>query len=450
MPSQPDLLKDSPWRLMRNLSLPGILGMMVLSINSLVDSVYLGNLVSAEAFAGVSLLFPLTLVVTSVTGFIASGSSSVLSRAIGSGNKSVQRLVFPNLLALSLIGSGMLMLPGLLFVEEAVNMLGAEGVVYQAGVDYLEVYLLGVFFSIYGLSANALIRSEGKIRQAMTYTVIAVVFNIIFTPIFIESLGLGIKGAAWSSIFSMLVYSLFTTLYFVRGKVSFATGTFSIRIEKDIIRDVTSVGFSALSMQLSNVVRQFIVFRSVTWYGSAHDLAVFSAAFRLFSFVSVPAMGLLQPLQPVVGMNYGAANWQRCIQAVTSFRLGAILFLILLVLPLLLFPGWFIGLMIPGEPITNIEFKYLRLIFLALPVLPVSTSAVIFFQTVGKGKKATLLPLARQVLLFLPLILLLPYFTAVKGIYYALAIENIIYAVILWFVLRVELQKLQRQTPLQA
>lgn len=450
MSRQPDLLKDSPWKLMKKLSLPGILGMMVLSINSLVDSVYLGNLVSAEGFAGVSLLFPLTLIVTSVTGFIAAGSSSVLSRAIGAGNKSVQRQVIPNLLALSLISSVILMLSGLLLSEEAVSFMGAEGVVYQAGVDYLKVYVLGVFFSIYGLSANGLIRSEGRIRQAMTYTITAVVINVIFTPIFIDLLGLGIAGAAWSSIASMLVYSLLTTLYFVCGKASFATGTFGIRIEKDIIREVASVGFSALTMQLSNTARQFIAFRSVTWYGSAHDLVVFSAVFRLFSFVAVPAMGLLQTLQPVVGVNYGAFKLKRCIQAARTFRLAGIFLICLLLLPLMLFPGQFIGFIIPDEPVTNEELNYLRLILIALPFLPVSTSAMIFFQAIGEGKQATVLSMARQVMLFIPLILLIPYFRGLDGIYYALVIENVAFAVSLWLLLALKLQKFQQGTSLQS
>ncbi|MDN5210408.1 MATE family efflux transporter [Fulvivirgaceae bacterium BMA12] len=448
MSRQPDLRKDSPWKLMRKLSLPGILGMMVLSINSLVDSVYLGNLVSAEGFAGVSLLFPITLIVSSATGFIAAGSSSVLSRAIGAANKSIQRKVIPNLLALSLISSVIMTLLGLLLADEAVSFMGAEGAVYQAGVEYLKVYAFGVVFSIYGLAANGLIRSEGRIRQAMTYTVTAVVINIIFTPIFIDLLGLGIAGAAWSSIASMLVYCVLTTLYFIRGKASFETGAFAIRIEKDIIRDVASVGFSALTMQLSNVLRQFIAFRSITWYGSAHDLVVFSAIFRLFSFVAVPSMGLLRPLQPVVGVNFGAFELKRCIQAVKTFRLAGISLMCLLLLPLMLFPGTFIGFMIPDAPVTNEELNYLRFVLVALPFLPVSTSAMIFFQAIGEGKKATLLSLGRQLILFIPLILLIPYFKGIDGIYQALVIENISVAASLWLLLALKMQKFQQGAPL--
>lgn len=441
--SQPDLLRDNPWKLMRQLSLPGILGMMVISINALIDSIYLGNLVGPDAFAGVSLLFPLTLVVTSATVFIATGSSSVLSRAIGKKDEKIQRKVIPNLITLSLIFSGLLMVVGLVFAEELVGLLGATDAIHQAGVEYFSTYLWGMFFSIYGLSANGLIRAEGKIRQAMRFTMVAVAVNIFITPLFISTFKLGIAGAAWSSIVAMTVYSILTSLYFVRDKASFSTGKFSIGIEQSIMRDMAHVGFSAFLMQISNVIRQFIVFRSVTWYGTAHDVVFFSAAFRLFSFMAIPAMGLLQPLQPIVGINYGASNWDRCIDAVKVFGTGAVGLLLLFLIPLMIFPESFIHIMIPDETLTYQDIDNLRLIMMVLPVIPIASSSIIFFQSIGKGKIAGMLPIIRQVALFLPLIWLLPQFMSLKGIYYSLAIENILYAIGVWVFARQELKKLQ-------
>ena len=113
--AKPDLIKESLWKLMYKLSLPGILGMMVISINSIIDTVYLGNLVGTDALAGVSLLFPITLIITSVTSFIAVGSSSVLSRAIGKGNQHIQSKVLPNLIAMALLSSLFLLLSGFSF-----------------------------------------------------------------------------------------------------------------------------------------------------------------------------------------------------------------------------------------------------------------------------------------------------------------------------------------------
>ncbi|MBT29190.1 MAG: hypothetical protein CMO01_05970 [Thalassobius sp.] len=443
--AKPDLIKESLWKLMYKLSLPGILGMMVISINSIIDTVYLGNLVGTDALAGVSLLFPITLIITSVTSFIAVGSSSVLSRAIGKGNQHIQSKVLPNLIAMALLSSLFLMLTGYLFGEDAVLLLGAKGEIVKICLDYLYVYIIGIFFSIYGLSANGLIRSEGKVKQAMIYTVIAVICNLILTPVFIDSFQLGVKGAAWSSVISMFVYNLLTTIYFVRKKATFEVGVLIIKIEKEIVIDVAKIGFSALVMQVSNVIRQFIIFRTVTWYGNTHDLAVFSTIFKIFSFVSVPTMGLLQPLQPVVGVNFGAANWDRCIQAVKTFRLSGIVLMLFLLLPIWLFPEFIINLILPNETLSIVELNYLKIILLALPFLPISTSSIIFFQAIGNAKKAGLVPLLRQILLFLPLILIIPYLNGLNGIYYSLLVENFLYASILWMLFNIETQKMKSQ-----
>lgn len=156
MKKQPDILKDNLWKLMLKLSLPGILGMMVISINSLVDAIYVSYFIGAEAFAGISLLFPLTLVITSVTVFIAAGSSSVLSRAIGANDIEKQQKVIPNMIALSLISSIILMVIGVLFTQQLVAFMGATGAMLDYGfliLKYLfwEYFLLSMAFLLMGL-----------------------------------------------------------------------------------------------------------------------------------------------------------------------------------------------------------------------------------------------------------------------------------------------------------
>ncbi len=427
---------------MWKLSLPGILGMMVISINSLVDAIYVSHFVDVKAFAGISLLFPLTLVITSVTVFIAAGSSSVLSRAIGANDIEKQQKVIPNMIALSLISTMVLMIIGLLFSKELVTFMGAKGAMLDYGISYFEISVLGIFFSIYGLSANGLIRSEGKIKQAMTFTVISVLLNISLTPLFIRTFSLGIDGAAWSSILSMLIYSIMTSFYFINGKASFKTGSFGVRIEKSIIKDVVNVGTSAFVMQLSNVIKQFFLFRTLAGYGTSHDIAFFSAAFRLFSFLAIPVLGLLQPMQPIIGINFGASNFSRCIEAMRTFRIGGISFILILMVPVLIFPEYCIQLMVPDMVLNTQEIFNLRSILTVLFLLPIASSSIIFFQAIGKGKLASMFPIGRQIVLFLPLIWFLPQIFGINGIYYTLVIENILYTLILWIVSYSELRKL--------
>ncbi len=443
MGKRPDILKDNLWKLMFKLSLPGVLGMMVISINSLVDVIYVSYFINAEAFTGISLLFPLVLVTTSVTVFIAAGSSSVLSRAIGANDIQKQQKVIPNMIALSIISSLILMIGGILFAEQLVAFMGATGAMLDYGISYFKITVLGVFFSIYGLSANGLIRSEGKIKQAMMFTVLSVLLNCTLTPLFIHVFSMGIAGAAWSSTVSMFVYAFATSLYFARKKASFAIGKFSIRIEKSIIKDVIHVGTSAFVMQLSNVIKQFFLFRTLTWYGTPHDITFFSAAFRLFSFLAIPVLGLLQPMQPIIGINYGASNISRCIEAIKIFRVGGVLFVSVLMIPVLVFPEYCIRLLLPDIILDTRDIFNLRIILMVLFLLPLASSSIIFFQSIGKGKLASIFPVGRQIVLFLPLIWCLPIVYGVDGIYYTLVIENTLYAMLLWGVSSVELKKMK-------
>lgn len=445
MNGRPNLAQDRLPSLMKRLSVPGIVGMLMLSVNSLIDSIYLGNLVSEKAFAGVSLLFPLLLLVSSITGMIAAGSASVLSRAIGAQDVVRQRKVLPNLIAMSVVGASVLSLLLWGLSTPALQLLGAEGQVFEHAEAYLLVYVCGIIFNVYGVAANGLIRSEGRIREAMTITGISVVLNLILTPIFIAQLNLGVQGAALSSIASMMVYTVATSWYFIRGKASFATGKFRVRFEREILGEVTSIGMSALTMQLTNVARQFIIFRTITWYGTPHDLAVFSAMFRLFSLVSVPAMGMLQPLQPVLGVNFGAENWARCHQATTLFRRVSTSIMLVALALLCIAPAWVLGWMLPDAGISATEENYVRLVLLALPFLPLSSTTLIFLQAIGKGKKATLIPILRETCLFLPIFLTLPYFFGVTGIYLALLLENVIFGSTLVMLLKPELRALGKQ-----
>lgn len=204
-PKKHDFINDSLWKLMLKLSIPAILGMMVVSINGLIDIFYTSYFIGIKAFTGVSMLFPLMLVVTSVTVFVAAGSASVLSRAIGANNIEIQQKIIPNMIALSLIGAAIITIPGIIFSHEIVSLLGISEELFTYALNYYTVYILGAFFSIYGLSANSLIRAEGKIGQAMRFTLISVALNLLLTPLFIGVLDMGVAGAAWSSILTMFL-----------------------------------------------------------------------------------------------------------------------------------------------------------------------------------------------------------------------------------------------------
>lgn len=236
--------------------------------------------------------------------------------------------------------------------------------------------------------------------------------------------------------------SALTSLYFIQGKATFSTTKFRIKLEPKILKSVLSIGFSAFSMQLSNIFRQFILFRLVVIYGNLEAMAFFNAAFRMFSFLAIPILGLYQSMQPIIGINYGAKKKHRCIKGVSIYRLAGITLGIVLVIPMLIFPEVIINIMLPNKELNQTEILNLQMILCILLFIPISSSSIVLFQGIGKAKLATLLPVGRQLFLFVPIILIFTKYYTIQGVYYGLLLESALYALVLWIISRRTLQKL--------
>ena len=157
-------------------------------------------------------------------------------------------------------------------------------------------------------------------------------------------------------------------------------------MEANIPKDVLSFGLSAFFLQATNFVRQTLIFKSMSHYGTDSDLAFFGAVFRIFVFSVTPVFGLLQVLQPVVGINYGAGNFERCVKAIQIFRTGGILFLLAIWIPLMLFSSTIVSVMLPGKILSIEELLQFRTIIMLMPLFPISISGIIFFKPLAKEK----------------------------------------------------------------
>lgn len=430
------ILQDDLWCLMVRLSLPGIVGMLVIAVNSFVDALYVGRFVGAEALAGVSMTIPLTVLNTALLNLVAAGANSLLSRSIGSEDKAVQERIFAHILLLCIGVSILLMIPGVFFAAEVVGLTGATGPVLHYGVQYYIISQAGCFFSVFGLVSAGLMRAEGQIKRAMFISVSGVLLNVLLNPVFIVWLQMGVGGSAWATVLSMFLYCLLTTRYFQSGK-SVVKIRLGLQIwKKQIFRDILAVGVSAMLMQLSSFIRQLFLFRAVTRYGTDTQLALFSAVYRLFTFSIIPVFGILQSLQPVVGINYGAGQQRRSKAAVAVFLTGCISLMLLITLPSFIFPRQVLNLLVPGISLNAGDLFCFRMVLLVLLIAPVSSVSIVYLQATGNVTWSAWLAGGRELLLFLPLVLLLPKFYGHAGVYYTLVIENFLYMLIVLLVLR--------------
>jgi len=198
-----NILTGRIFKLMLKMSLPAILAMSINGINTFVDALFVGQYVGNNALAAVSLVFPLTMITSGLSALVGMGGASVLSIAIGNGDLDVQRKVLGTSTLLSLIVSVLLMVLGWVFAPELLALMGGKGEIQEIGVIYYRIMLIGAFFRIYAVAINMLIRAEGKVAEAMWYSIVATLLNIVLNILFIGYLGMGVEGAAWSTVVAM-------------------------------------------------------------------------------------------------------------------------------------------------------------------------------------------------------------------------------------------------------
>ncbi|MEH2051216.1 MATE family efflux transporter [Nostoc sp.] len=421
-----EILQGNLIKLMFKLSTPAILGMLLISLNTFVDALFAGRLIGETAIAGISLASPLTSIIGGSALFIGIGSASILSRAIGSGDIKTQSKIFGNFIVMAVVISFFITSTGYSFSEELIVFMGGSGEVASAGAEYFKIYVLGSVFFVIAIGSSQIIKSEGRIRLATIFSGISVIINIVLNVIFISIFHWGIKGIALATVIAMFIYSIVNLIYFFSGKSSITVNPKKIFIAIDLLKDILLVGISELLTPIINLIQSFVVFKSISHYGIHSDIAFFGATETLISLVLILLNGFVQASQPVMGINYGARNYDRLKKAYLSFVISGTIFFTLLWLPLQLSPKTFLSWILPDFIFTNHDLLNFRILILLIPVMPFISLAVILFQSLGKGKVIVTILILRSFVLFIPLVLILSKIMGVSGIYQGMVITDFI------------------------
>ena len=358
-----EILNENLWRLTWTMSFPAIIAMSINAINTFVDGLFVGQYVGQNALAAISLVLPLTMITNGFSALIGMGSSSLLSIAIGSEDVDIQKKVLGTLTILSLLISLVLTGLGWVYAYELLALMGGSGEIQELGVIYYRIILIGAFFRIYAVAANTLIRAEGKIKEAMIYSIIATLTNIVLNPIFIVYLDMGIEGAAWSTVVAMVIFTLFDVWYFYIGKRNtYPIDLKRFSLEGKLLKPILAVGVSAMMLQIMFFVQQVVVFRSLAHYGGDWDIAFMGACYRIFLIALIPGFGFAQAMQPIVGINYGADKFARVKKSFCIFTISYTVFLLLTWGFVMLFPEISLKWMLPEADFSQQDIWNLSLI----------------------------------------------------------------------------------------
>ncbi len=413
-------IKTLLWRL----SLPAMAGMFVMSLYNVVDAIFVGRGVGTLGIAGISIVFPIQMVIMGIGLMVGMGAASLISRSLGADKMERAERTLGNAIILILILGGTLAVVALSRSTFLLRLFGATDNILPYAKEYMDIILLGVVFHEFSMAANAIIRAEGNARVAMISMFIGALLNIALDPVFIFALGMGIRGAAIATVIAHITTTLYLAHYFLSGKSSLRIRVKNFILERTVVKEIVAIGFGVFVRTAAGSFIAVIINRTLGFYGGDVSIAVFGVVHRVLHFAVMPNMGIAQGLQPILGFSYGARRYDRGIEVIrrsfiiaAAFSVGAVLIILLFAEPIIRFFSTDAALISQGT-------HAIRLIFMALWLVGFQIVGATIFQAIGKPIQTFILSTSRQILFLIPLVFILPRFFGLNGIWLSFPIAD--------------------------
>lgn len=438
------LLTKSPEELLFKLAIPGIIGMLVIGLYPFMDGIFAGRLIGDYAMSAISVSMSLTIINGGISALIGVGSASIVSRAIGKGDKETIDKIFGNFCYWVILFSAIISIVGLIFAPHFLDMVGAKGNIKELGVRYLRVVFFGSLFVNFAQAGNMTMRGEGALKQSMMIMGTGAILNIMLDPILMKLMGeYAIEGAAIATVLSQIVQALLTFHYF--SKKSLFVKIHKIKKYKVIYREMFSIGSSAMMMQILFAVQQTFLFKQAFVYGGDNWGILMSATMRLYMFSFIPLWGMSQGLQPVIGANFGAKQYGRVQDTMKIFMYGATILAAASWIPSMFCSDTLLSLFSVRHEIIEAGVKNFKMFYSTFILYGIMIMTLTFFQSIGDGKKAGIIVLLRQLVLFVPAILLLPKLFGASAVWWAEPIVDFTMIIVGLFLMLNIMRKIEKE-----
>jgi putative MATE family efflux protein len=440
-----DLEQQKVGRLMWQYFLPAFIGVMMNALYNIVDRVFIGRGVGALALSGLSVIFPIMILVAAFGMLIGVGAGVRISINLGKKDYSQAEKVLGNSLSLMVIVSLLVTVVGFIVKNPLLHLFGATGETIGYANDYLDIILLGTIFQVVGFSLNNIIRSEGNAKIAMHSMLLSAGTNLVLDPIFIFVLKMGVQGAAIATVISQVLLTLWVLRHFTGSKSIVKFHLSNLKLEPVIIFRILSIGMAPFAMQLAASLVQATFNTQLIRFGSDVAVGAMGIINSVVIMIIMSMIAINMALQPIVGFNYGARNFHRVKEAWFMAMKAATLIAVVSFVVVQVFPGEIVRLFNnENEELFNIGVKGLRIFTLMLPVVGYQVIVSSYFQSIGKAGIAMFLTLLRQVIVLTPLLFILPKFFDLTGVWMASPISDLISACIVLFVTLREVKLLNR------
>lgn len=404
-------------RLLLKYSLPSIIAMMVNSTYNLADTIFVGHGAGWPALAALTVCFPVQMFILAIAQVVGIGSASIISRNLGAGNQRLaERTAGSSFVVVALL-SVVLTVIGLEFLNPILRLFGASDDVLPYARDYLSVIIAGSFFFAFAVSGNNIVRSEGNARVAMISMMVGACTNIVLDPIFIFGLHMGIRGAAIATVLANVCAFSYLTFYFLSGKSLLRIRWADVRPYAAILPEMFAIGSSSFTRVAAGSILAIVLNNSIVYYGSDVHLAILGVLNRVFLFFFMPLFGLAQGFQPIAGFNYGARRYDRVLRVFVRGCQAATVLSLVAFTTLTCFPGPILRLFNLKPELVEQGVVIARILVLFTPFVGFQVIGATLFQALGRAWPALFLSVTRQILFLIPLLLVMPLFLGLTGIW---------------------------------
>lgn len=449
--SQSSQLGTAPiGQLLRQQAIPASIGILVLSIYGIVDSIFVGLFVGSSGLGAITIVLPITYLIASIGMSIGVGGGSIISRAFGSGKNDRAQQTFGNQVTLVLLISAIALGVFYVYFEEVLRLFGGQGSILAAAKTYFKILLPAIPFLAWSMMSNNVFRAEGRPKTAMVVMLVPAIINLILDPILILGFGMGLEGAALATAISYVCAASFCFWNFFSGKSSLYLSWSGMKLRMDIVKEITSLGGVTLVRQGVVSLLAIVLNNSLAIYGGETAVAAYGIIQRMMMFANFPVLGLNQGFIPIAGYNFGAKKWARVRKVVTmTLKVGTFIALGICI-AILLFAGPIVRMFTTEQPLIDMAVPAIRISFLATPLILFQLVGSAYFQAIGRARPALFLTMTKQGFCLIPLIYFLPKFSGLDGIWMAFPIADVLSASICFYFLWRQMKKLGGQSSIKS
>lgn len=434
------LSKERPVKAVVGMGVPLIAGMMIMVLYNLVDTYFIGLTHDDYQLAAVNLAYPVMMVMIAISNMVGTGAASLMARSLGAGDRDKAEHTLTTGFLLTVINSLIVTAIGLVFINRIVTVLGAKDNTFGFTEDYVKVLLIGSVLTMGNYTLGQLLRSEGSVKYSILGMIGGTIANIVLDPIFIFGFGLKVMGAAIATVLGNGIGMAVSLYIYLSGRSLLRPSVRYILPTKEILKEIYWVGVPA-SLETLLTTLAFVVNNNLAVAYGELTVAAMGVAQKILSLGNYIYQGFASGTQPIMAYNYGAGNFRRMMDVLKAGLLVVTGTELVVMAVFGIFAPQLIGIFTDSQEVVLTGAKVLRTLMFILPFVGAVSMSRMSFQGMGKPQYAFGITLMRQLILYIPLLLLLNRIFGFNGMIWAQPLTEFIMMAVSVFLLVIVIKK---------